>query len=160
MAIELKDQSHDDARSAEGAVVIERIKPWKHVVIWLVGVVVASLTPFIWIYASSSPRSGSPSIYQVLDTGDLFLIAIIVLIAGVTEIVLLLQRIRQNLTIGLLIVGGFLFVLFDAAKYAGASLASINTIIAPHSVTYWSLGAFVVSALHSSICVGLAAGAR
>ncbi len=31
---------------------------------------------------------------------------------------------------------------------------------AVHSVTYWSIAAFIVSAIHSSICVGLAAGAR
>lgn len=96
----------------------------------------------------------------MLGKGDLYLISIVVLIAGVTEIALLLRKIRQDMTMALLIIGGFLFILFDAARYAGASSLAEASQLSPHSVTYWSLAAFAISAIHSSICVGLAAGAR
>jgi energy-converting hydrogenase Eha subunit C len=137
----------------------EHVQPWKHVTVWLVGVVIASLTPLLWTYISSSPRNTSPNIYQILGKGDLYLISVVVLIAGITEIILLTKRIRQDLTVALLIIGGFLFVIVDAAKYAGAS-EFIGGSIAPHSVAYWSIAAFAVSAIHSSVCVWLAAGVR
>lgn len=139
---------------------VEQVEPWKHVVVWLVGVVIASLIPFLWVFGSANPRNPAPGAYQLLGTGDLYLISIVVLIAGVTEIALLLRKIRQDMTMALLIIGGFLFILFDAARYAGASSLVGALQPSPHSVTYWSLVAFVLSAIHSSICVGLAAGAR
>jgi hypothetical protein len=141
------------------SVVVERVTPWKHVVIWVVGVIIASLIPFLWTYASNQPNDASPNVYQVLGHGDLYLIAIIVLIAGITEIVLLLRKIEKDMAVALLIIGGFLFVLLDAGRFAGASAMASSSAI-PHSVTYWSIVAFIVSAVHSSICVGLAAGAR
>lgn len=139
---------------------VERIKPWKHVVVWLVGVVIASLIPFLWVFASANPKGPSPGTYQLLGKGDLYLISVVVLIAGVTEIALLLSKIQRDMTMALLIIGGFLFILFDAARYAGASSLVETSQPFPHSVAYWSLAAFAISATHSSICVGLAAGAR
>lgn len=141
-------------------VTVETVQPWKHITVWAFGVIIASLLPFVWIYTSSRPGVDPPSIFRLLGNGDLFLVAIIVLIAGVTEIALLFRRIEQDLTVALLIIGGFLFVLVDAARYAGASQLSVNVAADIHSITYWSLAAFIVSALHSSICVGLAAGSR
>ncbi len=141
------------------AISIEQIKPWKHIVVWVAGVIIASLIPFIWIYADPTPGRGAPNIYEVLGRGDLYLIAIIVLIAGVTEIALILRHMKKDLTVALLLIGGFLLVLVDAARYANASSIPINTVPS-HSVLYWSLGAFLLSATHSSICVGLAAGVR
>lgn len=134
------------------------IKPWKHVVIWFLGVVLASLIPFLWIYLSSKPGGSTPSIYQMLGGGELYIIAIVVLIAGIVEIALLLNRI-DNFTIALLLIAAFLFVIIDAAKYAGASELT-TTASPPHSVAIWSIVVFAVSASHSSVCVGLAAGVR
>ena len=139
--------------------VTQKIDPWKCVLVWFIGVVFASLMPFLRRYASSKPGSNGPSVYQMLGAGELYIIAIVVLIAGVTEIVLLLRRIQQALTVALLILGAILFSILDAARYTGASELSPNAQPI-HSVAFWSLGAFAVSALHSSICVGLAAGAR
>jgi hypothetical protein len=139
---------------------VERIEPWKHVVVWLVGVVIASLIPFLWIFGSANPKNPSPGAYQLLGKGDLYLISVVVLIAGVTEIALLLRKIQHDMTMALLIIGGFLFIMFDAARYAGASSLVGTLQPSPPSVTYWSLAAFAISAIHSSICVGLAAGAR
>jgi hypothetical protein len=136
----------------------EQVKPWKHVTIWLIGVVIASLAPLLWAYVS--PKSAPPSIYQVLGKGDLFLISVVLLIAGITEIILLTKRISQDFTVALLIIGGFLIAIFDAAKYAGASAASAGPAAPPNSVTYWAIAAFVVSTIHSSVCVWLAAGVR
>jgi hypothetical protein len=153
-------QNLESAVDAAGGVRFERVTPWKHVVVWLVGVVTASLIPLLWTYLSNTPRSNSPSFYQILAKGDLFLISVVVLIAGITEIILLIKRIRQDLTVALLIIGGFLFVIIDAARYAGASTLTGNTANVPHSIAYWSLAAFAVSAIHSSVCVWLAAGVR
>lgn len=139
--------------------VVEHAGPWKHVLVWFIGVIVASLMPFLWLYLSNKPNNSPPSVWQMLGEGELYIIAIVVLIAGVTEIILLLRQIRQATTVALLILGAILFVIVDAAKYAGASELS-PTAPPLHSVTFWSIGAFVISALHSSICVGLAAGAR
>jgi hypothetical protein len=140
-------------------IIVEPPKPWKHVLVWIVGVVLASLAPFLWLYLANKPNSNPPSIYQMLDAGELYIIAIVVLIAGVTEIALLLRQIRQGLTVAMLMIGGLIFILVDAARYAGASELTANTHI-PHSVAFWSAGAFIVSAVHSSICVWLAAGTR
>jgi hypothetical protein len=108
---------------------------------------------------SRKPGGSSPGIYQVLSTGELYIVSIVVLIAGITEIVLLLRRIMQDLTVALLILAGIIFVVLAAARYTGVSELAA-TASHPHSIAFWSVGAFLISAIHSSICVGLAAGAR
>jgi hypothetical protein len=135
-------------------------RPWQHVLVWLVGVVLASLMPILWATQSTSPEAVTPSIYTLLGSGDLYLISVVVIIAGLTEIVLVLRRINQVLTVALLVLAAILVVLIDAARYAGASSVTTNSGIPPHSITYWSLVAFGFSALHSSICVNLAAGIK
>jgi hypothetical protein len=138
-----------------------KTNPWKHVIVWFVGVIVAALLPFIWASQSGKPGEGSPSIYKIFGAGDLYLISVIVLIAGLTEIALLFRRIRHDVTLALLVLSAFLFAFLFTARYAGASSiadAASNSWSPPHSIAYLSLAAFVISALHSSICVLLAAG--
>ena len=103
----------------------KEIKRWKRVVIWILGVVVASLIPFAWASQSSKPNVGGPSVYQLLGSGDLYLVSVIVLIAGLTEIVLLMRQLDE-FTVALLVLAAIFFVIIDAARYAGAS-AIANT---------------------------------
>lgn len=148
------------ARLAGVAHDTKEARPWQHVLVWLVGVVLASLMPILWATQSSSPEAVTPSVYKLLGSGDLYLISVVVIIAGLTEIALLFRRINQVLTVALLVLAAILVVLIDAARYAGASSVAANAGAPPHSVTYWSLVAFGFSALHSSICVNLAAGIK
>lgn len=138
---------------------LEPVNPWKHIGVWFLGVVVGSLAPLLWNYISSNKAPG-PGIYQVFGKGDLYLISVVLLLAGITEIILLIKRIEQDFTVALLIVGGILIVIFDIGKYSNASTLYGNVSAPPNSVTYWSLAAYIVSTIHSSICVWLAAGVR
>ena len=99
---------------------VKQIKRWKRVVIWIIGVVLASLIPFAWASQSSKPDVGGPSIYKLLGSGDLYLVSVIVLIAGLTEIVLLL-RLLDEFTVALLVLAAIFFVIIDAARYAGGA---------------------------------------
>jgi uncharacterized membrane protein len=132
----------------------------KRVAVWIVGVVLAALIPFVWVYESASPGDSNPSIYKLLGSGDLYLASVIVIFAGLTEIALLFRRIseKNDLNVALLVLGGIFAVLICAARYAGASMAADAGHSAPDSVAYWSLLAFTFAAVHSSFCVILAAG--
>jgi hypothetical protein len=139
---------------------VTRVNPWKRVVVWFLGVIIAALIPFVWVSQSSRPGDGGPNIYQLLGSGELYLVSIIVLIAGLTEIVLLFSRIKYNLTVAIIVLSAFIFAYLFTARYAGASSVADASLASSssHSVTYLSLAAFAISALHSSICVLLAAG--
>ena len=136
--------------------------PWKHVAVWFVGVLAAALVPFGWVYESVSPDKSNPSLYKLLGSGDLYLVSVIVIFAGLTEIALLFRKLgeKNDLNVALLVLGGIFAVLVCAARYAGASTAADAGHSAPNSVAYWSLLAFAFAAVHSSICVILAAGAE
>ncbi len=136
---------------------VKQIKRWKRVVIWIIGVVLASLIPFAWASQSSKPGDRGPSMYILLGSGDLYLVSVIVLIAGLTEIVLLMRQLDE-FTVALLVLAAIFFVIIDAARYAGASAITTNANSPPHSIAYLSLVAFGLAAAHSSICVSLAAG--
>lgn len=156
--VDASNTSH--GRRMPEAVDNKYINPWKHVVVWSVGVVFASLIPIGWAYESSNPSAYTPSIYRLLASGELYLVSIVVLIAGITEIALLLRQIEQSLLVALLVLSAIIIVTIDAARYAGASALPVNILSPPHSTTYVSGALFVFSALHSSTCVRLAAGAR
>lgn len=147
------------APAASSASSIHPVDPWQHIVVWTAGVLAASLLPFLWVYVDPPAGKASPSIYQVLGRGDLYLVAIIILLAGVTEIALLFRHIDSTLTLALLIIGALFIAPLDAARYANASGQPIG-VMPSHSVVYWSVAAFVFSAIHSSTCVKLAAGVR
>ena len=136
--------------------------PWKRVAVWFVGVISAALIPFVWVYESTSPSESDPSIYRMLGSGDIYLISVIVIFAGLTEIALLFRKLseKNDLNVALLVLGGIFAVLVCAARYAGASTAVDAGRSAPNSVAYWSLLAFAFAAVHSSFCVILAAGAE
>jgi hypothetical protein len=136
------------------------IEPWKHVAVWSVGVILASLIPIGWAYESGRPGAITPSIYQLLETGELYPISIVLVIAGIAEIVLLFRWIKHSMTVALLVLSALIVVTIDCARYAGASALPVNYISPPHSTTYVSIALFCFSALHSSICVWLAVGTR
>lgn len=140
----------------------QKAKPWKRVAVWFVGVVLAALIPFVWVYQITAPADSNPSIYKLLGSGDLYLVSVIVIFAGLTEIALLFRRLgeKHDLNVALLVLGGIFAVLICAARYAGASTAADAGHSAPNSVAYWSLLAFAFAAAHSSLCVILAAGAE
>jgi hypothetical protein len=157
-----RSSSPDESPSApvrdDGPTVItvNKPEPWMHITVWFVGVILASLVPIIWAEQSAQPANPAPNINEILGHGDLYLISVILLIAGITEIILSLRLIPQTLVVAMLILGGFLLVTVDAARYAGASSVS-ETGSTAASVTHWSLALFVISVVHSSICVGLEA---
>lgn len=157
-----KSSSPDEHLSApardygQAVITVKKAETWKHVAVWFVGVILASLLPIIWAAQSAQPASPAPSINELLGRGDLYLISVILLIAGITEIILSLRLIPQTLVVAMLILGGFLLVTVDAARYAGASSVP-ETGSTAASVTHWSLALFVISVVHSSICVGLEA---
>jgi hypothetical protein len=140
---------------------LTEVKPWMHVLVWFVGTILAALIPFAWTAASNNPSDPGPSIYTVLGAGDLYLVSIIILIAGLTEIVLLLRQIKQPLIVALLVLSAPILIVLYAAWYAGASsVAAASHAAPPHSVAYLSLTAFALAAVHSSLCVLLAAVAE
>lgn len=124
---------------------------------------VAALLPLMWTYFSAMPGSPEPSIWQLFGNGDVYIISVVLMMAGLTEIVLLLDRIAKLSAIGL-VLGGVILAMLNAAKYAGVMELMANShetaAMVPHSVTLWSISLFVLAVFHSTVCVRLAAGAE
>jgi hypothetical protein len=144
--------------------IVERPTPRQHLVVWLVGVVLASLVPFLFLYFHGIDRGGPPSIFELLSRGDLLLISLVVTIAGITELVLVLNRIRQDqiMPVALVLLGGVLVVVAEAFWYAdlSAQLLDGQKATSSHAVAFGSLLLFSLSAFCSSVSVTLSAGAR
>ena len=62
------------------------VRPWQHVVVWLVGVVFAALVPLLLPYFHGLDMDDTPSMTSLLGHGDLLLIALVITIAGITEL--------------------------------------------------------------------------
>ncbi len=144
--------------------VTQHATPRQHVIVWLVGAVLASLLPFLFLYVHGLDKNRPPGIYELLGRGDLLLISLVVTIGGITEVVLVLNKIdqRQMLPVALYLLGGVLAVVAEAAWYADitARLLDGQPATVPEPVTAGSLILFGLSALCSSACVRVAAGAR
>src|SRR5262249_32971967 len=70
--------------------------PWQHVAVWLVGAVLASLVPFLFLYFHGVDRNKPPNMFELLGRGDLLLISLVLTIGGITELVLVLNKIHQK----------------------------------------------------------------
>jgi uncharacterized membrane protein len=147
--------------------IVPHASPRQHVTVWLVGVVLASLVPLLSEFFQGLDRSSPPSLYELLNRGDLLLISLVLTISGFTELVLVFNRIEQAqvMPVALILLGGVLLVAAEALWYGDLSSQFLNNnenlASAPaQAVTYGSLGLFVLSAFCSSACVKIAAGAR
>ena len=138
--------------------------PRSHVIVWLVGVLLSSLIPLTVIFFHGLDAGKTPSIFKLLGHGDLLLISLVVTIAGITEIALAFRRIHpaQSLPVALLVLGAVLVIAAEALWYADvtARLLDKQSFPATHSVTYGSIGLFLISSFCSSACVSIAAGTR
>jgi energy-converting hydrogenase Eha subunit C len=138
--------------------------PAQHVVVWLIGVVLASLIPFLFIYLHGVDKGGTPGLAELLSRGDLLLIALVICIAGITEQVLILNRIEQRRLMGLalLLLGCILLIVAEAFWYADitASVLDGRRVIESDFVAVGSTMLFLASAFTSSMSVKIAAGVR
>lgn len=151
--------------SAAGQIrIIKHATPLQHVVVWLVGVVVASLLPFLVLYFHGIDTSSPPGMFELLSRGDLLIISLVFTIAGLAELALVFNRIHQEqlLAAALLVIGGTLLITTEALWYSDitAQLLRGGKVTSIHAVAFGSLALFGVSTFCSSICVRLAAGVR
>jgi hypothetical protein len=120
--------------------------------------------PFLFLEFHGLDQGSPPSIYELLGRGDLLLISLVLTIAGITELVLVINRVSQPqvMPVALVLLGGVLVVVAEALWYADLSAQILDgqKATGPHVVTYGSLLLFGLSAFCSSVCVRLAAGVR
>ena len=147
--------------------VIEQASPWLHVFVWLIGVLLASLAPLLLPYFHGIDQDNTPSMRSLLDHGSLLLIALVITIAGITELILAIRNIarRQLMPVATAILGGLLAIVTEAFWYADLAVQDPtgNKLAVPHVelvVMNGSLGLFAVSALSSAACVYYAAASR
>ncbi len=138
--------------------------PAQHVIVWLIGVLLASLIPLLFLYFHGLDSSHAPTVFDLLGHGDLLLISLVVTIAAITELVLAVNNIQQAqlLPTAVILLGAVLAVAAEALWYAdiSAQLLDGQSFGSTHVVTYGSLIFFGLSAYCSSMCVKLAAGTR
>jgi hypothetical protein len=139
--------------------------PRQHVVVWLVGVLLASLIPFLFQYLHGVDRGNPPGIFSLLGHGDLLLISLVVTIAGITELVLVVHSLTQKqiMIIALVLLGALLVIAAEALWYADIASQLLDgqlLITSAPVITYGSISLFVLSAFCSTVSVWLAAGTR
>lgn len=123
--------------------------PREHVTMWLLGVVVASLVPFLFLIFHRIDGDHLPSIYELLGRGDLLVISLVVTVGGIAELALASSRVRpdQVVTAAYFLIGSVLVVIGEAAWYADitATLLARETVHDLRSVCFGSLTLFVFS---------------
>lgn len=138
---------------------VKPITPARHVLVWFLGVVVASLLPFVPLVVHHIDARDSPGIYDLLGRGDLLVISLVFTIAGLVELGLYWKRVEQPDVPIFLMIGGILLVLGEGFWYGDISSQILGGGTVPtHAVTYGSLGFFALSVICSLLCVRLAAG--
>lgn len=135
---------------------VEPISPLKRVSLWLGGVVVGSLIPFFWGFISGAHGEGN-WFYTAFGRGDLFLLSIVLIVAGFIEIAPRIRFIGTDMTLTLLILGAVPLIMVGIARYGTAeeklSKDGLRAEDMPHSVSWISLGLYLFAALHSTVCV-------
>ncbi|MFE5030278.1 hypothetical protein [Streptomyces sp. NPDC056683] len=140
---------------------IEKVSPRTKVLAWTFGVALFGLLPIFWGYLSGSEED---SFWSLFGKGDLYMLAVVLLVGGLTEICLIFKSIDSRGLLATLVLGGLLLVVTDSARYGTAThkLAALagDAEKMPHSVTWLSWVAYLLAALHSSTCVYLGAKAE
>jgi hypothetical protein len=138
---------------------VRPITPARHVLVWFLGVVVASLLPFVPLVVHHIDSRSSPGMYDLLGRGDLLVVSLVFTIAGLVELGLYWKRIEQADVPIFLMIGGILLVLGEGFWYGDITSQILSGGTVPtHAVTYGSLGFFAFSVVCSLLCVRLAAG--
>ena len=164
--VESKDKALTVQQPSDSAHVriVRAATPRQHVIVWLVGVLLASLMPFLFLFLHGLDRSGPPSIFQLLGHGDLLLISLVVTISGITDLVLVMHNLQptQIVSTALIVLSSILMIVAEALWYADISsqLLDGEKVSSTHMVAYGSLALFCLSAFCSAACVKIAAGAR
>jgi len=155
------ETSSDRTRKVQ---VVRHATPRQHVIVWLVGVLLASLIPLLFTYFHGVDRNRPPSIFNLLGHGDLLLISLVVTIAGITELALSVNKIRQSqlMSAAMVLLGSVLAIAAEGLWYADISAQILDgqKILSVHYITFGSLLLFMLSAFCSSVCVWLSAGTR
>ena len=140
----------------------QKVTPRQHVVVWVVGAVIASLLPLAFTLFQGVDRNKVPGFYQLLGTGDLLLVGIVISIAGIAELVLVVRQTSPNQTIpvALLILGNLLLVASSGLWFGDlASLVLAGKQTNPDGIlAFGTITVFALAAVLSSACVWLAAG--
>lgn len=140
--------------------------PREHVKMWLLGVVVASLVPFLFLIFHGIDGNHLPSLYELLSRGDLLVISLVVTVGGMAELALALvfSRIhsKRASSAAYFLIGSVLVVIGEAAWYADitATLLAGKAVQDTRSVCLGSLALFVASVICGGKCVSFSAGAR
>lgn len=157
-------KGHSQAAGSPSVRIIQHATPSQYVIIWLVGVLLASLIPLLFLYFHGLDKNKPPSVFDLLGDGNLLLISLVVTIAGIAELAITINNIghAQLMQVALILLGAVLAVAAEALWYADVSAQLLNgqKITSTHVVTYGSLLLFILSAFCSSMCVKLAAGTR
>ena len=157
-------QAPPSAGTGGGAVqVVERIvhaTPRQHVLVWVIGVLFASLTPLLLPYFHGIDLSTTPNMQDLLGRGDLLLISLVLTIAGIAELIPSIRNISagQLTPVAAIFLGGLLAIVAEAFWYADISAEFLSVHKNPKShvmsvITIGSLILFGASALCSTACV-------
>lgn len=138
------------------------LSPRQHVVLWVVGVVIASLLPLLAILLHGLTNPRPPGLVELLGNGDLVLIGVVVTIAGLMELVRSWSRIREdrNFVVALVTLCTALLITCEALYYAsiGGTVMDGKPVGEPVLNAWLSLAFFIFSTVCGAVCVGIAAG--
>ena len=136
----------------------------QHVKMWILGVVVASLVPFLFLIFHGIDGDHLPGIYELLSRGDLLVISLVVTVGGMADLALVFSRVdpSQVATAAYFLIGSVLVVIGEAAWYADitATLLAGKTVHDLRSVCLGSLALFAFSIFCGGKCVSFSAGVR
>lgn len=156
-----------EVRERGSALLARRVghpSPELHALVWMLGVVVASLLPFFSVFIQGLDRGMVPSLPELLGRGELLVIAIVVTIGGIAELLLVVNRIPQATfsSVIFLLLGGILLIVSEALWYAdiGATLLTQPRLAREHMISLGSGILFGFSVFCGGTSVRRAAGVR
>ena len=142
----------------------KKATPFQHVIVWFLGSVLAGCIPILATVLYGLAVSKPVGFYEALGKGDLLLIALVLSLAGLSDLVLKIHDVRPGpIWPALLVVGTVLLVAGDALWFGDLSSAVLHSgTESPGTggVAYGSIGVFTLAAVFSTLSVWLAAGAE
>lgn len=140
-----------------------RPKPRDKVIMWIIGTVLGGVLPLFFTWLSHTEH-GSFTFTELLSKGDLVVVSIVIMIAGLAELVLVRRRIEasKDLTTAILELACAVFIGAASYWYGGLLSDELSKIegTSAGSIMGWSLAIYGAGALLSSRCVWLAAEAE